>query len=245
VITVAFTVSGQRPKYLRRTLESWHRVRGIQNAHLLFCCEPLPGSFQKEEFEEYLTRSFRSAEAIYNPTKLGCSPNTRQAMDQALRCSEFAVLAEEDMVVSTDVLEYFTWADQTFQYDADLAAVCAHAFNCEPTASRREVVVTGWFSQMVWGTWRSLWEGVIEPEWGGIPNNPDAWDAGLRELFSSIGRSCIFPVVSRSQHIGETSTLMQWQLAEHFYKQSLSQCFIPDIAPQDYVVVERPDGLVL
>ena len=39
MLTVAFTVNN-RPHYLKETLESWSRVWGIEDTHLIFRCEP-------------------------------------------------------------------------------------------------------------------------------------------------------------------------------------------------------------
>ena len=49
---ICFTVNN-RPEYLRQTLESWSKVRGIGECLLLFRCEPgcdeavqIPGAFK-------------------------------------------------------------------------------------------------------------------------------------------------------------------------------------------------------
>jgi hypothetical protein len=242
-LTIAFTVSCLREKYLRQALDSWAHVRGIQDAHLLFCLEPRPprSPFPVAEFREFLRRSFRSAEVVVNAERLGCFLNTQYAMTLAFaEGPDFAVLAEEDMVVSTDVLEYFTWA-QRYAADPVVQAVCSHVFVSAARAD--QAVRTSWFSPLVWGTWPDRWASYISPGWGGVPGNPDAWDAGLRSRICEDRKACVFPALSRSQHIGRVSTLTPGALAQHFYTASLSQCFSADYAPQEYR--ESPRGPAL
>jgi GNT-I family len=242
-LTIAFTVSCLREKYLRQALDSWAHVRGIQDAHLLFCLEPRPprSPFPVAEFREFLRRSFRSTEVVVNAEHLGCLRNTRQAMALAFSGEpDFAVLAEEDLVVSTDVLEYFTWA-QRYAADPAVQAVCSHVFvsNAQPD----QAVRASWFNPLVWGTWPGRWHEYISPGWGGIAGNPDAWDACLRARIREDEKACVFPALSRSQHIGQVSTLTPGALAQHFYSASLSQCFAADYPPQEYR--ESPRGPAL
>ncbi len=254
-LTIAFTVSCLREKYLRQALDSWTKVRGIQDAHLLFCLEPLsryrrrePGhppeqvggtAFPVAEFKEFLRRCFRSTQVVVNERRLGCFRNTQVTLDRAFAAgAEFAVLAEEDLVVATDVLEYFAWAQR---YRDDKQVVCAHTF--VSSARPEQAVRTSWFSPLVWGTWPDRWQDFIRPGWGGVPANPDAWDACLRSRIIEDRKACIFPALSRSQHIGKVSTLTPGALAEHFYKASISQCFSAHYPPQEYRECPRGPGL--
>jgi hypothetical protein len=260
--TIAFTVSCLREKYLRQALDSWSQVRGIQDARLLFCLEPVsrfrrsaPGlppeqvggtSFPVAEFRDYIVRNFPGCwyHIHVNERRLGCFLNTESALDLAFTRNEaeFAILAEEDMVVSTDILEYFAWA-QRYRTDLQAQAVCAHAFVSDGRSD--QAVRTSWFSPLVWGTWRERWQDYIRPGWGGVPGNPDAWDAGLRARIIEDKMACIFPALSRSQHIGQVSTLTPGALAEYFYKASISQCFSPDYPPQEYRETPRGPELQL
>ena len=52
-----------------------------------------------------------------------------EAADHVLKdpSVEFLILGEEDLVVSSDALEYFTWARQEFARDERVLAVCSHS----------------------------------------------------------------------------------------------------------------------
>jgi hypothetical protein len=221
---IAFTVSGQREKYLRQVLGSWGRVRGIDSWHLLFCVEP-GYQFPVPEFTAWVQRVFASAEVMVNPERLGCLRNTRHAMREAFgRGAEFAILAEEDCKVSDDVLEYFAWARDAYAADENVTAVCAHSLRTE-AGSDDEVVLGDWFNPIVWGTWKDRWESFIEPGWGFYPGNEESWDNNLRVQIRDAGRRSVFPVRSRSVHIGEVSTQHRYDLAAYFYRTALSSSF--------------------
>jgi hypothetical protein len=231
---IAFTVSGLREKYLREALGSWGRARGVQDWHLLFSLEPCQRSFPVADFTWWVKRVFASAEVVVADRHLGCLANTRQAMRLAFaRGAEFAVCAEEDLLVSTDVLEYIGWVRDAYAADRGVATVCAHSL-CTDHGGQGDVVRASWFNPLVWGTWRDRWESFIDPGWGGYEGNAEGWDNNLRVQVNMAGRQGIFPVRSRSLHIGKASTLMPGLLAEHFYKCALSTSFVPDREPQDY-----------
>lgn len=235
---IAFTVSGLREKYLRAALGSWGRARGVQDWHLLFSLEPCQRSFPVADFTWWVKRNFASAEVVVADRHLGCLANTRQAMRLAFdRGAEFAVCAEEDLLVSTDVLEYLGWARDTYRADCDVATVCAHSLRTDHGGDG-EVVRSAWFNPLVWGTWKDRWDGFIEPGWGpylgNTEGNTESWDNNLRVQMNAAGRQGIFPVRSRSLHIGQTSTLMPGLLADYFYRGSLSSSFVPDREPQAF-----------
>ena len=231
---IAFTVSGLRQKYLREALDSWSQARGIGDWHLLFALEPCRVNFPIAEFTQWAHRSFASAEVVVADTRLGCLRNTRRAMSLAFAAgAEFAVLAEEDLLVSTDVLEYFGHCRDTYSAQENVTVVCGHSLRAE-TGGPADVVRSSWFNPLVWGTWKDRWEGFIDPSWGPFQGNMESWDNNLRVQVSSAGREAVFPVQSRSLHIGQASTLTGMPLSEYFYKGALSSSFRQERPPQDY-----------
>jgi hypothetical protein len=258
-VVVAFTVSGQREKYLRATLDAWSRVRGIEAVRMVFCCEPEP-RFPVAEFRSWCAGKFSRVFIRPNEERLGCLENTRAAADAAFALgADFAVVAEEDITVATDVLEFFTWA-QRYADDPEVVAACAHAFRAGPAAPEGAAVRVSWFSPLVWGTWRADWEGFIRPGWGievlaaaAREHSPvgdscvnyQGWDLNLRLQIRAAQKYSIFPARSRALHIGETSTLTVPILAEHFYRASLSGCFAPEYKSQEWTEIKREKRLGL
>jgi len=230
-IAVAFTVSGWREKYLRQSLDSWSKARGIADVQLVFCVEPDP-AFPAGEFTTWVRRTFREPFVQVNEHRLGCLRNTRQAFRMAFRSgASFGVMAEEDLVVSAGVVEYLAWAAREYQQDPEIAAVCAHV---RDSRSRDDSIVVRvpWFNPLVCGTWKDRWEELIDPSWApweaGVTGN-EAWDNNLRMVLRNAGKQSIFPVCSRVRHVGETSTIYGSPVVSEFmYKESVSACFSPD-----------------
>ena len=249
MLTIAFTVSGQRDAYLKQVLRAWHKVRGIQDCQLVFSCEPWPQHF---EFGAWAKRSFSNVLVTVNESVLGGYHNTHRALSiaaaRSLSGRDFIVLAEEDVLPADDVVEYFTWAQERFAADPDVWTVCAHSYKSDRHAGPHEVISLPWFSPILWGTWEERWDKLISPQWGGISANPDAWDAKLRGTIQRKeheGACSVFPVRSRSLHIGQVSTLMPPSVAEHFYKQSVSKTFAAHYGPGTYQLVATPADLVV
>lgn len=242
---IAFTVTGRRQKYLRQSLDSWSRARGIGDWHLLFCLEPCRTVFPVAEFTQWASREFASSAVHVNSEWMRCSGNTRQAMSMAFASgASFTVLAEEDVEVSTDVLEFFTWARDTYEQDQQVLTVCAHAKQAE-AGPGDAVVRSSWFNPVIWGTWADRWRESVGPGWGLVEGALESWDANLRRQVVTGGKVSIFPVRSRALHIGEVSSQTPGQLSGYFYRQYLSSCFDADRAPQSYREIPFTEDLGL
>lgn len=193
------------------------------------------------DFEAWAERSFRHAHCSVNRERLGVVANTRRALDLAFRSSApFAVLAEEDVVVSADVLEYFSWAAATYAADPDIMIACAHVLSSRD-ARAGAVVRLPWFSPLTWGTWKVCWEEFIEPGWGVPEGNALGWDAQLRIRLGEAGVRCLFPLRSRALHIGEVSALYRSELSAHMYPSTRSSCYQEDYPPQRWHEVAAGD----
>ena len=227
---VAFTVHN-RPGYLRETLASWERVRGIGYARLLFCCEPgCPEAVQACEDVTFAPRA-----VIVNPQRYGVLGNAWNALEHGSREDEFTILAEEDLVVSPDVIEYFTWA-QRYRYDPSVLGVTTYQHHEQP-GGLAGAGPADWrnddeFHFWVWGTWREHWQGLLRDTWD-FTYARKGWDWDLRDrLVVGAGMTMIAPSLARSQHIGRDGGT---HATPEQYEGLLSGCFAGDtVPPQDY-----------
>jgi hypothetical protein len=244
-VIVALTVSCWRQRYLRASVDSWARARGAEEASFLFCLEP-PSTFPLGEFTEYVQRLFPGrAEVLVSEERLGCLRNTWRAMSQALaRTGDgFAVVCEEDVEVADDILEYFAWARDAYREDPKVAVACAHARSSQ-VADPHAVVRASWFCPLGWGIWQDRWGTLLSPAWGPLDgsNNNESWDNNLKQLLQDTELQAVFPVRSRSLHIGELSVLMGPVLGEHVYQASVSDCFSKGYPPGSFHEVPYPEG---
>lgn len=244
MITVAFTVSCMRQKYLRAAIDSWASARGSEHARFVFCLEPTPTSFSLAEFTQYVEHRFPGRALVYrNTRKLGCPANTRQAIGVATALSEegFGAVAEEDLEVADDTLEYLAWARDCYREDPQVVVVCAHARSSR-VADPAAVVRASWFNPLVWATWKPEWDGFLSREWGTLPGNDLAWDANMQQRVRDAGKLAVFPARSRVVHRGETSTLTPLPLSEYYFRHFMSDCYAPHYPPQRYHEIAFPDA---
>lgn len=247
MIAVAFTVSCQRPDYLKQALVSWCEVRGTGQAQFIFCLEP-GTSFPVSDFTKWAAGQFPHCIVEVNKARRGCMGNTRRALERSFETgAEFAIVAEEDVQVSSDILEYFSWAQKQYLDDQDTVAVCAHSKSAA-AAESASVVRAPWFNPLIWGTWPDKWQEFILPRWESWAEHSQAWDGYLKQAVAENGKYSIHPVRSRSRHFGRTSTLVPWAFQDNFYERALSTSFSRDYPPQEYqeTSFERDDlGLVI
>ena len=241
---IAFTVNN-RPEYLRQTLESWSRVRGISDWVLIFACEPgCP-----EAVDVCRSVDFAPAVIATSPVRQGVLGNPWLALDHAFGVSpelhgprDFAILAEEDLIVSPDVLEYFAWC-QRYADDPEVLGVTTYQ-HVEQPGGLQGVGPADWSRDdswhfWIWGTWRDRWQSLLRDSWdvtyeenGGGPNQR-GWDWKIRNtLVRGRGMTMIAPSMARSQHIGKHG-------GAHCQPQDFERLLSPsfaglDVPPQEY-----------
>lgn len=213
MITVCFTVNN-RPKYLRETLASWSAVRGVDEVAFVFRCEP--GCDEARDLCSQFVGEHGGIVTV-NPHRYGVLGNPWAALETGFSFSdddsEFCVLAEEDLVVSPDVLEFFTWC-QRYQVDPQVLGVSTYQHHEQP-GDLPGVRVADWSRDdqwhfWVWGTWRDRWRALLCDDWdftyrenGGGPSQA-GWDWRIRNLLIlGQGYKMIVPSMARSQHIGK------------------------------------------
>lgn len=237
MIAVAFTAFN-RPRYLAETLASWERARGIDGTHLVFRCEP--GCPEVADMCDAV--AFAPRTVIRNPRRLGVLANPWHALNSAFTLGAgFAVLAEDDLIVSADVIEYLTWCAERYRDDPGVLAVTTHQREEQP-GGLAGVRAADWgdpdgWHFWVWGTWRDRWERLLRPEWdftyeenGGGPAQR-GWDWKIRNHWVTCkGMRVIAPSLSRSQHIGRDGI----HASADQFEELASRCFVSDVPPQRY-----------
>jgi hypothetical protein len=231
-----------RPLYLSETLESWSHVRGIRDAILDFHIEP--GSTDVDEV--CASVNFVAGRALHvNPTRLGIQRNPFNAINCGFtygdsgtlpQPDDFVILAEDDFVVSTDVLEWFAWARKEFYSDERVLLVSANQYEQQSGGLAQSLFIP-WFPGWVWGTWRDRWQSIAD-DWT-FEYEHNGWDWRLTDHFcGELHKVCVVPAISRSQHIGEFNGVHT--IAGTWFREQQSKCFQPEVPPQVY---RRPTGV--
>lgn len=198
---ISFTAY-HRVEYFSESLASWNRVRGIDDCERVVFLEPSP-------YADLMIAAAREVSpktlVTQNPERNGVLTNPWVAMDSAFaHGSDFAILAEDDIIVSTDILEYFLWAQWYFQEDLEVLAVCAFDSHLETVEQfgAGDVTKQRWFSPLVWGTWSDRWSEKLRDTWDHDYTH-NGWDWHIRHGVMQEDMFCVFPRLSRSTHIGQ------------------------------------------
>lgn len=202
----------KRPYYLKQTLGSWSAAVGV-GALAVFRVALEPSAVERE-MAEVAGDAFCMVdmEVVTNPRRLGVLVNPAEAVNGVFRDYpevRFVVLAEEDVIVSSDTMRYMRWAATEFENDQSVGLVCAmpRFHGDDPHIVRRYPYMSG---NLVWGTWRDRWEKLIYPTWdrdystGDSEQSGAGWDYNLDwRILPRNGLCSVAPDMSRSQHIGK------------------------------------------
>ncbi len=226
-----------RPEVLDASLSAWDRARGLLGPAGWFPSLLVEPTAAREAVLDVVERH-QGWDAVMNPKVHGVLSNPWHAFEHGfwtLRAA-FVVLAEDDVAVSSDVLEYMAWAAHEFAYDRDVLAVCAYG---GPGDGDLRLVRRGdSFSPHVWGTWVDRWEEHLRDTWdhdystfNGRPGHQAGFDWNIHtRLMPARGLQVVVPDVSRAQHIGRTGVHM----TPDAFAASQVRDFRPDIPPQRY-----------
>lgn len=225
-LALAFPVYN-RPHYLSQVLKSWQGVRGADDVVAVYRHEPgVP------EVEELVREEFPfGAGGIYvNDFRLGNDRNMLAAVSTAFETgADFVVAAEDDVLVSADLLEYM--AAMADRYADDKSVLAVTAWQDQAPGPLDEVQRAGHFwGGACWGMWGDRFEGLR----AGWPPSGFGYDRYLWENCHSTGRVTIQPLATRCRNIGETGVGGTWS----FQSVWDTQRFTADIPPQCYR--ERP-----
>lgn len=208
-----------RPFYLNQVVDSWNAVRDLSLWDTHFYLEP-------SEVEEAMTSIAlnlnTTIDVSVNPERLGVLTNPWSALNSAFqRGADFVVLAEDDVVVSQDILEYFSWAAIEYQTGHNVLAVTAFSQLGEGKAN--QVILSDNFNPLIWGTWRNRWDEFLKDTWDkdystGKPDGSEAgWDWNINRIIANNNLKVVKPLHSRSDHIGE---LLGTHMTPDFYPES-------------------------
>lgn len=225
IVSTAFA----RPQYLERVLSSWQKARGIRDIHsfTLALGHHPPAFMDQIRLYDAFRRELGLADrGLLKPDSsaarasrgmhraIGEAANWVLSRDPAI---DFLVFGEEDIVVSSDVLEYMSWARGKFADNEQVLCVCAHSAGGQGwdpkrpiedgSADQATVRLSPSFNAWCWGTWRDRWERILEPDWDwecskGPRPDQMGYDWGIYHAVQREGYLCMVPDASRSQNIG-------------------------------------------
>lgn len=154
VLTVGFA-----PFLLKDVLESWKRVRGFWDWPLHVHIENSRDSrWQSQAIEQLRDLQHPRMTITVSPRYYGRQESNYQALDRALtsRGYDFVVMAQDNELVSTDILEFFDWASLVFETDPRVLTVQSNT-DREGPEDGVELRPDGHLEHPVYATWADRW----------------------------------------------------------------------------------------
>ena len=186
----------RRHKYTQIVLDALAACDGIDAYHVIMHLEPgYPEVLRAAQQAKFARKTI-----VENGDRLGCSINTRCALDHGFQHADYVVHLEDDTVPARDCLRYFEWANEKYRNDPEVFTVSAYSRNVPAHDQWKQVVRTPWFTPWGWATWRDRWA-EIAPHLGAI-----AWGHCTNRLRGD--RVEVRPLLARCQNIGS-------ELGEH------------------------------
>lgn len=209
-----FLTAYNRPQYLAQTLESWSHVRGLEDWDIYVQIEPNVFADEQKDMIEHTFRDHPNVEVLINPQVYGVLHNPWVGFERLFMLKNYAFVlrAEDDLVVSSDILEYFTHASEEFMNNPEVAAVVGYTEELGDDDSEYRLVQK--FDPWLWGTWFDRWEGLLGPTWdhdystyNGQPGNQAGWDWNIdTRLYPQHDLRSVIPTRSRVHNIGVSGT---------------------------------------
>lgn len=231
--TVVTMTAYNRPQYLQQSLDSWAAAEGMEDTLLILSLEP------NQPEVAMVAKSYpHRRQVVVNTKRKGVLANPWWALERAFAAeADFAILAEDDVIVSADVLTYFEFCARKYENDPTVLLIagfspcgCSLEEDIDPmegVCSTAAVHRGNLTSPTPWGIWRERW-----------PELRDSWDFtyehnGFDHRIQSLrgDRDVIRPCSSRAQHIGREDGA---HCLPSMFDGLLSHTFRPTYPPRDF-----------
>lgn len=226
------TTAWRRPYYFQRVLESWASAEGIDQIRR-FVISIGPTDRYAEQMDliermaprlgaglEVLHQSEHAVKGDGIRVPFGPHRAIPEAIDHVFadEAVKFVVAGEEDVQVSSDILQYMRWAATEFEHDPRVLIACAHSKGGQgwdlqipardADADQEAVRLLRYYNPWGFGTWRNRWDAILSPEWDRDCSSGGPMDSGYdhhiqRRVLPKYRMRCLVPDASRTQNIGE------------------------------------------
>lgn len=221
-----------RPDYFEKVIDSWNNVRGIEYVRTSLHLEPSRESTQRRMTETFKKLKSKSQEVVLNNNLQGVLVNPWLALTAGFCEDDFVILAEDDVIVSSDVLEYFRAMTGNLKHST--LAVCAFGTGQGESGSAFR---SDRFNPLIWGTTQDRWLYLLRDTWDKnySTGNPDGscagWDHNIQRIMDRTGMHVLRPGHSRSDHIGEFEGT---HMTPELFSSSRGPLFKQDRGPSEY-----------
>jgi hypothetical protein len=251
VVTI---VAFDRFHYFRHVINQLLEAWGSEDYVVAIWIDGAPkkeASFSREGWEQIVAYSqqlqwlsrdasvgFRDVLVDVAPTNLGVWANKKRGVAGAMQLTDFAVVLEDDIVLSRDALRWFEWhvtSGLIFERpDIAIATCWSTSFPHSPGAVEAHDLllarqlglldkywVDAWAQPWGWALWRRTWDEL------GMNSSWNGQDFQLGQALKARGRFETMPLVARCNNIGSVGQNKKGELAGHVHQRAITSEQLP------------------
>jgi len=156
----------RRPDHLKRALASLSANPAAQATSLTIYCDGPKNPADTQSVEQTravakTAKGFKELTVIERVENLGLAESVISGVTEALETSENVIVMEDDLVVSTDFLDYMNQALELYKDNEEVISI--HGYMYAVPATLPQTVFLKGADCWGWATWRRGWE-IFEPD---------------------------------------------------------------------------------
>jgi hypothetical protein len=240
-----------RPLHLKRTIEALRANNLASETHLYVYSDGYKGNTDRGDVlgvRAYLMglSGFKTVEVIEAPTNKGLANSVIDGVSDVIGRYDRVIVLEDDMITSTDFLEFMNRALNTYLSRKDIFSITGYGPPINlPKDYKEDLYMAPRASSWGWGTWADRWaladwgatyyKGMLEqPRWkeqfvrGGNDLWPMLYKQQRKIIDSWAVRWCatlaryegygVYPVRSKIKNIGTDGTGTNFTFTSHAYE---------------------------
>lgn len=205
-----------RPQHLRQTLEALRRNALANRSPLIVFSDGAKNDRDAglvAEVRALLSElsGFESIEIVAAAANTGLANSVISGVSQVLRQYDRVIVLEDDMISTTDFLDYMNTALETYQHRQDIFSVTGYtpplAF---PVGYPHDVYLAPRASSWGWGTWRNRWQ---QADWQ-VQDFDEIKKDPRRIAQLNEGGNDLWPMLVKQQRGVIDSWAIRWTLAQ-------------------------------
>lgn len=233
---IAAFVAFDRYEYFEKSFKAFSRCFGSENYDVAVFLDGAPNSTERtfddigrKKIRDYVKNSewlssrglsvFRSVRLEESDENVGVWKNKKRAVEKSMETHEFAIVIEDDVVMSRDAIRWleFPLTSGTYENRKDVAIATCWSTSFPKTNDsklaafdrlsvdaldmRYSYYENQWATPWGWSVWRETWK-TFGKEWSGQ-------DLDLSRLFGELGFVELMPLVSRCDNVGIIGNTMR------------------------------------
>lgn len=201
-------LTNNRPKYFSDCVDYTIQCNNISKYDIVSGEEP-PSTSLNEMFEK-LSKYFNIHRNINKKRKL-ITRNLKDMLDFSFSKYERSIVVEEDLLLSKDALDFCDEMLTEFENDEKCFGVCLFRNNIAmpDILDFNKYGKMKYFVPLGWATWKNRWNVLSEKLLNVQTSNDNVpyfnlsnWDSKTLQYINDNDMYCVFPLISRTSHIG-------------------------------------------